>query len=228
MFTKLSVLFGRAKYILKDEGAVHFIGLAFSRLRRFVYSDKTYYYYEKELTEQDEFDFTPKIPGATLEIIRTPEQFDELVDRGYRFGSWVSKQLIGLGAIAFCVFVQRELCHITLAATTAESKKYVDPFPFKVDFHKGEVCIGNGRTSNKYRGQGLFNYMFSRLFHFLREEGKTTIKFTITINNIPSQNEVAKFNPKRIKLRYIRVFERVYVKVIPLADINNSGKCAFS
>jgi len=212
---KVRILYGRAKYILRDEGAFYFIRLVFSRLLKSLLSYEYLYYYEKELKEQDKVEFVPKIPNVTLEIIRTAEQYNELAIRGYHFESMVSKELINKGGIALCTFVQRELACINWIATNEESKKYIDPIPFNVDFQNGEACSGGSRTFEQYRGQGLYGYSVSALFRFLREEGKTVDKFTASVNNVAVTNTIAKFNPKIMKLEYRTFFFHSHIKITP-------------
>ena len=221
LFTKLHALYGRAKYIIHDEGVVYFIWLVISRLRKSIFNHEIYYLYLKELIAQDEIEFAPKIQNVTLEIICTPERFDDLNARGYQFDSLVSRKMINKGAIAFCVFVNRELGNITWVATNRETKKFIDPIPYSVDFQNGEVCHGSARTSAKYRKQGLVAYGNTRMFRFLREEGKTVDKFTIPVSNVASLNAAAKYNPKIMKLEYCRFFFWVNTTITPITKGRN-------
>jgi hypothetical protein len=214
--SQLRVLYGRAKYTLRDEGLFYFMSLVARRIKASIVDYHVYYIYEKDLVSDAGIEFRPRVEDVSLQIVRNLEQYEELVWSGYSFDSMVSTQLLSAGGIAFCAFVGRELGHVIWVATNETSKRMVDPVPYRVDFNRGEVCSGSSRTARKYRRQGLFLYTCSGMFRMLREEGKVIDRFTIDKNNEVSQTAMAQFHPRVAKLRRLRVLGWTSVSQEPL------------
>ena len=200
MFSEgIGVLFRRSKEILQREGLLPLIKRAFlfsvRSLVGFFFSYGNYYIYEKTLNGMTESEFTPKIQNPTLKILYTPMEVDELIAEGFDFSSYSNienlKERLGKGAILFCVFIGRYLAHTSWVAMSEESKRDIDILPFAVNF-QSEVCIGSAVTYPKYRRAGIYTYVYSEIYRFLKEKGWCKAKFSVKIDNIAPQKAQAK------------------------------------
>ncbi|MFC1902486.1 GNAT family N-acetyltransferase [Chloroflexota bacterium] len=125
------------------------------------------------------------------------------------------------GAIAFCVFVERELAHIGWVALNEEAKNIFDPLPFRVDFSNREACIGGAWTDPKYRGRDLMSYIFLERFQFLRERGILILRCSVNKQNIASHRLHAKLGANMYaQARYLRVLRWQLWRERPLAATN--------
>jgi hypothetical protein len=116
-----------------------------------------------------------------------------------------ARQALDKGAIAFCIFVEKELAHVSWVALTGEAKNTFDAIPYQVDFSEKEACTGGTFTLPKFRGKGLMTYGSFEKFKFLREHGTKILRNAVRVNNVASQRSYAKFNPKLYaKVRYVR------------------------
>ena len=200
------ILYQRAKYILRNEGWRAFVRQGFSFVRNLFFSYGSYYIYEKNLSSTDEeIKFKPKI-DCTPRVISRPDEFDQLIARGYDFKAMNFRRKLEKGALAFCFFVGKELVHVTWLARTKEAKQEIDYLPFKVDFKAGEVCSGDSSTDPAHRGKGLLAHTYCHVFRYLANDGIVKDRFSIDVNNIASQKAHAKFNPVITgKGRYLKI-----------------------
>jgi len=219
--TGMSVLLRRAKQIFQTEGLIFLLRRGLEFFRVFQYG--TYYLYENYPSEvlkgRTEADVMPRIQNFTFRVVSTNQQADELEDEGLEFRSQVTKarEKLDRGAIALCVFVERELGYIDWNAFTEEAKKMVDPLPYKVDFANNEICDGGAWTNPKYRRMGLSRYASFKEHQFLQEKGVVTNRYSIFMSNIASQRSVAKFGPRMYaEARYLRVLWWKFWKEKPL------------
>ena len=189
MKNTLSALFIRAKDIWQKEGLISLLrrGRTFLAQRTFRYG--TYYLYEHTIRERNEADFMPKIKEYTFKIVHTNQETDELATKGFDFGSYsyLVRRNLDKGAIAFCVFVGRELAHIGWVALTQEAMDSFEPYPYHVDFLNGEACTGGVLTVPKYRKKGLHIFIQFKRFQFLRERGIRASRSSIATGNITAQ-----------------------------------------
>lgn len=148
--------------------------------------------------DRNEVDFIPKVQNLTFLVVTTSQQVRELAIDDFDFHSYYVKARRDLdkGAIAFCIFIKRELAHIGWAATTQEAKNTFDFLPYKVDFLNKEACIGGTITFPKYRRKGLMAYGCFKRFQFLKDRGIIVSRNAVASNNIASQRVYAKFCPK--------------------------------
>jgi hypothetical protein len=195
---RVDTLFRRGRDILQEEGIVPFIQAALMFLKGFFsFSYNTYYIYENDLNGPR---FMPKVQNVSLEILYTAQGFDELVNNGFTFSSWDIDDLKNKtrrGAIAFCVFVNRNLAHRTYVGLSEEARNGAAPFPLAIDW-RNETWSGFSRTHPNYQRMGLFLYVYSEIFAFLRERGISKDKFTIEKNNIASNSALLKMDSKII------------------------------
>jgi hypothetical protein len=215
-------MFSKTKDILNREGFTGLVhrGLTLPARRHWLgMRYEARYYYEHTMRERNHLEFMPSRREFTLHVVRTSQQADVLEADGYEFRSYQSKASKGLdiGAIAFCIFIQRELAHIGWIALTEEAKPYVDDWPFKVDFANKEACTGATLTIPKYRGCGFMKYGYYERFEFLRQMGVVKSRNSAGIYNTASHHVHAKFGPRiYAKARYLRILGLESWKESPL------------
>ncbi len=219
---RLGILLKKAKVILQEEGVIPFIKRAFSFFRTFLFNYKTCYIYENTL---DGPRFTPKTQDVNLKILSTPQELDELIANGFDLSYQDINDLkkkISQGAIPFCAFVKQDLAHITWVALAEESKREIDPFPFKIDW-QNEACSGLSGTTPNYRRMGIYSYVYSEIFRFLKEKRRSKDKFRIDKDNIASHNALVKLGSEiYAEGRTLKVLWRKFYKERPLGKLKNT------
>ncbi len=111
---------------------------------------------------------------------------------GFEFRSKVpnAKKRLDKGAMAFCIFVGKELGSVGWAATTQEAKDSLSEPPFVVGFSNNEACVGGLWTNPKYRRMGLRRYGSAKRRRFMLEKGIVRHRGAIPKWNIASQRSV--------------------------------------
>ena len=104
-------------------------------------------------------------------------------------------------AKAFCIFVDKNLVHITWLALNNESKKFVDDWPMKIDWSNTGVW-GLAYTHPNFRKNGFYQYTHKQIQKFLLSKNIKFNRFTIKKRNIPSISAMSKFKPKNIAKGY--------------------------
>lgn len=216
----INVIFKRGIYVLKKEGVWTFLKRVLSFLGGFFYSWGTYYIYEKALTKDEKYFFKPKMQNIEIKIISTTEEFEQLIFNGYNFKEMLFKDKLKKGAVAFCIFLDKELIQVTWVALNERAKKELNSLPYKVEFNKKEVYSGTVFTESCYKGKNLLGYTYSHIFPYLAQKGIVKDKFTIEVNNISSQKAHAKFNPTIIgKGHYLKILWWEFWKEEPLKEL---------
>jgi len=198
---RASVLFAGARSIYKHEGLIPLLRKGFTFLANHLFWHRTYDIYERtieNIENLNEADFLPKIDGFTSKIISTNEEANKLEADGFDFSLWPLgyRDALDKGAVAFCIFVGRELANICWVYLTDEAKESMGHPPYKVDFSNGEACPGGMTTNPKYRGMGLATYCHVKRCQFLREKGKIVSRTVADTNNVVSRRIAAKFGLK--------------------------------
>ncbi len=162
MTSKLTDLFSRAKQVIQNEGWFAFVRQGFAFVVGNVFRYETYYLLERStasIAGLNEADFMPKISDFALKIISSNQEVDELTAEGFEFRPWYHgyRKRLDAGAIAFCVFVGRELASIVWVATTQQAMGSLGEPPYEVDFEAAESASGGAWTNPKYRRLGSSN-----------------------------------------------------------------------
>lgn len=177
------------------------------------------YLYEHKIIERRETDFLPRIQDFTVKIISSNQEANDLVADGledFRLYVFYGKEALDLGAIAFCIYVDKALAHVGWAAFSEKGKAHIDPLPFHVAFSAGEACTGGTRTIARFEGKGLMTYGYYLRLEYFRKKGIVASKNSVATDNIASQKVHAKFNPKiYAQARYIRIFGLQFWKERP-------------
>ena len=214
-------ILARARRVFKEQGWLALLtkGMRFLKSDLLTVKYQTRFVYEHTIKERDPADFMPDIQDFKSFIVRNNQQADELEAEGYEFRSHqdLARMALDSGAVAFCIFIQGELAHIGWVALTEEARRYVDNWPFKVDFNNAEACTGNTLTIPKFRGKGLMKYGYYQRFEFLRKLGIQRSRNSVGTTNIAAQRVHAKFGPKiYAKIRYLKILTLISWKEKPL------------
>ena len=194
----------------------------------------TYYLYESKLKEMDNADFMPGVNDFTFKIVTSNREADQLVANGFEFqssgGIYSYRERLNKGTIAFCLFIGRELAHVTWVAMTAEAKNSFTPLPYRVDFLNKEVCSVASQTIPKYRQKGLAAYVYYKELQFLRERGIMTVRYAIKASNIAAQR-APRLGKIYAKARYLKILwwklwseKRYLSNLSPLSPSPSKGK----
>ncbi|NMB64005.1 hypothetical protein [Pelotomaculum propionicicum] len=186
----------RGFFVLIKEGPISFFRQFIKYLGNFFYVHKLYYLYEKKLEDETyKVKVKAKINEYELLIIKELTKYESLVENKYIFDGMIFKERLKKGTIAFCLFNNKELAHVSWVAFNEEGKKAIDFIPYNVNFKNNEVCTGAAFTSPMHRSKGLHRYTRTILYPYLRNRGIVRVLFTIDINNISSRKPMECFNP---------------------------------
>lgn len=204
-------LFARAKYILQTEGLITLLKRGFAFRAGCFFRYATFYVYEHRMDGRSEADFMPRIRDFTLKIVSTNQQADELVADGFEPLSQggIHRERLKRGAIAFCMFVERELCHISWVAMSKQAKDIGTVVPFPVDFSNNEAYLGWTAKNPKHLriSHGFSVYVYFQVMQFLRQRGITVCRFRVRKRNTIAQNSLAK------KMGILPYGEGLYLKL---------------
>jgi hypothetical protein len=191
------ILINRIKEVYQLEGFFFLIKRIFSYLHENTYHHGKYFLYEHHIIERDEKEFAPKIQDYSFKIFEDTRELYALIQKGFSIKPHMANiiQWIELGAIAFCVFKDKELIHTGWIVMTHQAKARIEPFPYYVDFKNNEACTGGTWTKPTYRGKGLMRYGYFKRFEYLNRKGVSVSRNIVAVNNISSQRAHAKFNP---------------------------------
>jgi hypothetical protein len=183
----------KCKRILKEDGLVPFIKRVFVFLSNNSFTYRTYYLYEKSLSETNGREFIPKASDFTLRIIRAPSEVDTLSAEGFDFGFYQNiqsiKELLRKGTILFCVFAGKKWAHTSWLAMGNDT--IIDPF-FKKAPRWNAGYIGPCITNPAYRGFGLYPFVLEQICKFLKKNGKSKAVISTAQNNSASARGIIK------------------------------------
>ena len=200
----------RARDILQTGGPIPLAKRGFLFVLRLFFEYETYYLHETAATDirnVNEADFMPKVDNFTWEVISTNQEADALEAGGLEFRSQVTKarERLDKGAMAFCIFVGKELGSIAWIGRSEQAQASLSEPPYKVDFSNNEVCTGAHWTNPKYRRAGLRVYGSVKRRQFLSEKGIITTRGAIAKWNIAAQRSAKLSRNIYAEGRYLRI-----------------------
>jgi RimJ/RimL family protein N-acetyltransferase len=219
MRTDLTSIGNRIRTIVDSEGITSLVIKAIKLILGGLFRYEKYYAYKNIFPEIDEADLMPDVGNFSVYFISSNDEADklamELPDfRGY---SIYSKKRLDTGAIACCIFVDREFAHVGWIALDRKSQEMITPYPYPVDFANEEACTGGSYTMKKFRGKGLLTYGHYRRMAYLRDKGIETVRDIVDVNNIAVQKVKVKLSHKKYaRARYLKVFGFKFWKQTPL------------
>ncbi len=222
MMSRPTELFTRAKQILPTEGLMPLVRRALSFVVGHFFQYGTCYLYEyhtETIRNLNQADFMPKIDDFTLKIVSTNQEAEELEAEGLEFRSQSikSRKALDKGGVAFCVFVEGQLAHISWAGMTQEAKDALSEPPYKVDFSNGEAFTGGAWTSPRYRRKGLTDYSGFQVRQLLWESGITVVRGAVRTDNAAGLRSFTRLGRRwYAEARYLRILWWKYWKEKPL------------
>ncbi|MCX6654510.1 MAG: hypothetical protein NTY03_05235, partial [Candidatus Bathyarchaeota archaeon] len=173
------------------------------------------YLYEVDITDILEglkgktvADFAPGLQNLICRAVFSNQDADAMEDAGLEFRSYNSsyRKWLEKGAVAYCIFIDKEFAHIVWAAMNEEAKQMIDPIPYKVNFANNEVCISEIWTNLKYRAKGLLLYSLFMGLQILKEMGKSKCRVCIPVNRTVTQKAATVFGSRvYAEGRYLRI-----------------------
>jgi len=189
----------RVSRILKDEGVSGLVRATVAMLQRSVkriafVGDLYIYRYPVPLT--DVHIPVPCIDGVEVHVVKSERDIDALVQEGYEDPRLVmvsTATRLSAGAVAICAFVNKEFAYVGWVALSDVAKRTFDRYPYHVDFEAGEGCTGAAWTAPRFRGAGLYSYVFGHELRFLRDAGRVVCCNAIGPGNVASQRGQARY-----------------------------------
>jgi len=182
---------------------------------------QTYYVVESNIQElfPDPASNQPGINNLSHRLIHSNQEADKIAACYEDFRSYFmnSKQRLNDGAIAQCLYIDKEVGHITWIALSESAKKSFNDLPYKVDFNNKEMCIGGDLTIPKHRKKGLAKYATHIRNQYLKDKGIIK-KITVikTGNMIPLRVAVSIGNRVIAKAYYVRLLGFKIWKEVPV------------
>jgi hypothetical protein len=229
----LGSILARARGVYKQGGLGFLIkrGLAFIK----IYDRTQYYLCGCNVISRNESDFKPKIKDFEFRMVSSRRELDELIMQGFNIpfdhnntkhrpeklerlpGQWFvfplsrihAERLLDSGALAFFVFVERELAAMGWLALTRKAQARLPSYPYKVDFSNRQACIEASWTKPKFRRKGFHTYLIYMRQAFLMEKGVILARSLIATDNVASLRAHEKFSPEEKiygKASYFKIF----------------------
>lgn len=185
----------RARQALQRGGP---LGLMAAVFRQYVLDYRRFYLYERSHPSWPEEEFRPRLDSFEECFITSNHEADALARSHEDLRDAIPQARRGLdkGAVAFCVYVGRELAHVAWLATSEDGRRALDHLGFEVRFDRGEAWTGSAWTAPAYRGLGLLTYGSYRRFQHLSHAGFHRSRGAVETDNIASQRTNEKFNPR--------------------------------
>ncbi len=218
----ISRLYNRARFIIKIDGFPGLLKRGFAYLLPRIYQSESVYLYKHPTDlHLDEAGCRPRRQDVEFKVIRTNQEAD-LLPPDYtdiREVMFDAETMLDKGAIAICLYIGRNLAHISWLAVNQEARDCVDSLPYEVKFSEKQACTGKTYTDPRYRGQNLMVYGNYLKLQYSREIGMLSLHHAIGVKNIASQKGYKKFNPViYARGRYLKLFNIKIWKEKPLTN----------
>lgn len=207
------VLFRRLKRHAHREGFSGCLRVAFGHVaawRARLLSTRKYYIYRYPVPRVDDLIPTPRVDGPEIKFVTCNTDVDRLVDEGYEDPRVVlryAERRIRAGAVGCLAYVDKEFASAGWIAFCEEAMATYDDLPYAVDFERGEACTGGSWTERRFRGLGLYAYVFGHELRYIRGHGRTVCRNSIAVNNVASQRGQARYGARLCAIgRETRVF----------------------
>jgi hypothetical protein len=218
----LSKYLEKAKSIIKNEGCGSLLKRAYSyyRPRLFRY-EHVYLYLHPVNIELDPALFKPRRDDVECLIIYSHTEADRsAVDHvDLREVVFDARNILSSGGVAVCLYIGRDLAHISWLALNQESRNWVDELPYKIDFSEKRAVTGKSYTDPKFRSQNLMVHGNYQKLKYLKEQGILFLHHAVGVDNIASQKAYSKFSPViYAEATYLKIFCLKFRKEKPLKE----------
>jgi hypothetical protein len=212
----------RARYILQSEGAIPLLKRLFAYLSSQIFCRGEFYVRYHFVGELDEADFLPRVKDFSFKLTTSNEAADELAEQvGFDFREQIprARRRLDAGAVAFCIFMQNRLVHISWIGFSQEEQRTMNSQPYKVNFSQNQACLGAAETDPRYRGLGLMAYACFQRHQYMKEHGITTAIGIDETDNIAIYKIHSRL-PSKIytKARYMKLLWWQYWKETPFLE----------
>ena len=185
----------RARGVLRQDGP---LSLAVAVARTYVVDRHTYRLYEHHHRVWPDETFRPRLVRFEERFVAGNDEAELLARDHEDFTKVIPRARRGLesGAIAFCVYVGREVAHVAWLATSPAGRRALDRLGYEVRFDQGEAWTGAAWTVPSYRGRGLLTYSCRRRFEYLLCSGCEVSRGAVETNNHVSHRATMRFGPR--------------------------------
>ncbi len=162
-----------------------------------------YFIYEDQ-NDQNVDGTNLNLSNSEFLVVLNQDELKKIIDKNYLFEFYninFVEEGLKKEAIAFCIFVNNNLAHITWLALNDTAKKFVDDWPMKIDWINTAVW-GLAFTHSKFRKNGFYQYVHEQIKKFLLSKNIKFNRFTIKKRNLNSISALSKFKPKNIANGY--------------------------
>lgn len=208
----LKNIYSGIRNVIRHEGFLSLISRGFAYLKNRIFVFEDYYIVNasyKDADKENEADYRPKTSNCCWKAISTNRDADELLEQGFTFGAYEINLRASLdkGATALCIFVDKELGHLSCFTDNPRSKHIVDPLPFEVDFKNGYIAVGKALTIPKFRRLHLRIYNGHVLRKMCWGKGIKGARYTLRANNYPALAIAAQppYKEAVSRCRYIKI-----------------------
>jgi len=148
--------------------------------------------------------FPCKIKDAEVKIVSCNKKFNDLLDKGFDFSSFLLdrqdyKRRFARGAILFCLITDQKVAHVSWVGLEKKSACDFYYFPGSGD---NAAYIGGTTTIPEYRRKGINLYIHSEIFQYLKKKGKSEALLAILRENIAARNSQEKLQSYVIEERH--------------------------
>lgn len=198
----------RARAVMRQEGLVALIEAV---AREYAIDRRDYLLYQHHHRQWPEGCFRPRLKWFEERFVADNEEADLLAldHEDFRTITRAANQGLESGAVAFCVYVGREVAHVAWLATSDRARAAMDRLGYEVHFDEGEAWTGAAWTAPPYRSNGLLTYSCHRRFEYLLNLGFETSRAAVERTNAGSHRATMRFEPCIYAVgRHWRVFGR--------------------
>ena len=185
----------RARGVLRQDGP---LALAVAVARTYVVDRRTYHLYEHHHRVWPGETFRPRLVRFEERFVSGNDEAELLARDHEDFRNVMMSAWRGLdsGAVAFCIYVGREVAHVAWLATSPAGRRALDRLGYEVRFDQGEAWTGAAWTVPSYRGRGLLTYSCHRRFEYLLCSGCEVSRGAVETNNLVSHRATMRFGPR--------------------------------
>lgn len=190
---RTSALGYRLSRLLREESASELLRMGVARAMewcRRLASTREWYIYRYEVPDVGNIIPTPRLDGVEIKFVECDADADRLVKEGYEDPRVVLRHAdrrIRAGAVGCLAYVDKEFASAGWIGFSPDAKRTLDALPYSVDFGTGEACTGSSWTERRFRGRGLYAYVFGHELQYIREHGRTICRNSISVGNLASQ-----------------------------------------
>lgn len=174
---RLRTVYRKKKLILRKEGFLSLLKNIFLHFISCLFHHERYFLYEYSLNSSMHIPVLPcKVDNLEIRPIWVPislEEYELLGDEGFDFRTHAEsrdfKEATGNGTIVFCTFRDNELVNRT-GMTTYRNGVYKYVYPSFTD-DVTTAYAGFSETKEKYRYKGVYTYVHSEIYRYLKKNG---------------------------------------------------------